>query len=146
MIFTPGLTLPLRLLATLVTRSTHQGAKAMNHSTMTSPAGFAVVARPKRHLRAVMGSWYTGFVRRRRQRRAIRELRSLDAHLLRDMGLHRGMIVDVVINGDPRRARHRAVAPRAAASPNPTSTATVVAADPIDAWARRAMAGNGFGG
>ncbi len=115
----------------------------MNHSTLTSTAGFMIETQPRRNLRTVLSDWYTGVVRRHRQHRAISELRSLDAHLLRDMGLHRGMIVDVVINGDPRRSSNRTATPTTA---TPKLPAPVVPANPVDAWARHAAASNGFGG
>jgi uncharacterized protein YjiS (DUF1127 family) len=74
-------------------------------------------------LRAALCNWRN----QARQRRAIRELRGLDDRMLKDMGMHRGMIHDVVVNGRPK--------------PRPITSES----DPVDAWARRAGAGNGFG-
>lgn len=115
----------------------------MNHTTLNPPIEFTITARPRPGLRAMLIDWYASIVRHRRQRRAIRELRSLDTRLLRDMGLHRGMIVDVVINGDPRRSSNRTAMPTTATPKLPTP---VVRANPVDAWARHAAASNGFGG
>jgi uncharacterized protein YjiS (DUF1127 family) len=97
-------------------QSVHPVATAVNHASQ----------RRSSVLRAALRNWRN----QARQRRAIRELRGLDDRMLKDMGLHRGMIRDVVANGRPQ----------------PRSAAPVNESDPVEAWARRAGAGNGFGG
>ena len=77
-------------------------------------------------MRAALQNWRN----QARQRRAIRELRGLDDRMLKDMGLHRGIIRDVVINGRPQTQ----------------SAVPVNESDPVDAWARHAAVSNGFGG